>query len=63
MIKLIGSSHQGKLTVLVPKEYDEKEIEIMIVSSRDRENVISKKIERNNKVEKLVSILDPVTAS
>ncbi len=35
-IKLIGTSHDGKLTVSVPKEYDEKELEIMIISSKDK---------------------------
>ena len=35
-IKLIGISHNGKLTVDVPKEFDEKELEIMIVSSKDK---------------------------
>ena len=34
-IKLIGTSHGGKLVVSVPEEYDEKELEIMIVSSKD----------------------------
>lgn len=34
-IKLIGISHGGKLIVSVPEEYDEKELEIMIVSSKD----------------------------
>ncbi|MEO6818108.1 MAG: hypothetical protein ABI266_07205 [Ginsengibacter sp.] len=33
-IKLIGVSHNGKLTVDVPKELDEKELEIMIIASR-----------------------------
>ena len=34
-IKLIGTSHKGKLTVDVPEEYDGKELEIMIISSRE----------------------------
>lgn len=34
-IKLIGISHGGKLTVSVPEEFDEKELELMIVSSKD----------------------------
>ena len=33
--KLIGISHGGKLTVSVPEEYDEKELELMIVSAKD----------------------------
>lgn len=36
-IRLIGISHNGKLTVDVPKEFDEKELEIMIISSKDKE--------------------------
>jgi len=34
-IKLIGTSHKGILTVDVPEEYDGKELEIMIISSRE----------------------------
>lgn len=34
-IKLIGISHGGKLTVSVPEEFDEKELELMIVSAKD----------------------------
>ena len=34
-IKLIGTSHDGKITVSVPKEYDDKELELMIVSAKD----------------------------
>lgn len=33
--KLIGVSRNGKLTVDVPKEFDNKEIEIMIVATRN----------------------------
>lgn len=36
-MKLIGTSHDGKLTVNVPDEYDNKELEIMIVSSKEKE--------------------------
>ncbi len=35
-IKLIGTSHGGKLTVDVPEELDDKEIEIMIISSKEK---------------------------
>ena len=35
-IKLIGISHGGKLTVDVPEELDDKEIEIMIISSKEK---------------------------
>ncbi len=56
-IKLIGISHNGKLTVDVPKEFDEKEVEIMIISSKDKEQKDEKKIaaiERADKFMKLV---------
>jgi hypothetical protein len=42
-IKLIGTSHNGKLTVDVPKEFDEKELEIMIISSKDKKEKDIKK--------------------
>ncbi|MGN6533042.1 MAG: hypothetical protein ACTHK0_14970 [Ginsengibacter sp.] len=46
-IKLIGTSHDGKLIVDVPEELNDKEIEIMIISSkeknRDEENIGPKK--------------------
>jgi hypothetical protein len=35
-IKLIGTSHGGKLTIDVPEELDDKEIEIMIISSKEK---------------------------
>ena len=35
-IKLIGTSHDGKLTVAVPDEFNDKELEIMIISSKDK---------------------------
>lgn len=37
-IKLIGISHGGKLIVSVPEAYDEKELEIIIVSAKDINN-------------------------
>jgi len=37
-IKLIGTSHDGKLTVDVPEELNDKEIEIMIISSKERKD-------------------------
>lgn len=46
-IKLIGTSHDGKITVSVPEEYDDKELELMIISSKekkkDKESVVVKK--------------------
>ena len=35
-IKLIGTSHGGKLTVDVPEELDDKELEVMIISSKEK---------------------------
>lgn len=55
-IKLIGTSHKGKLTVAVPEEYDEKELEIMIISSKEKkkENQEEKKLdERREKFLKI----------
>jgi len=56
-IKLIGTSHNGKLTVSVPEEYDNKELEIMIVSSKEKEEDQSEpeKIKRN--IKELLSIV------
>jgi hypothetical protein len=56
-IKLIGTSHNGKLTVSVPEEYDNKELEIMIVSSKEKEEDQSEpeKIKRN--IKELLSII------
>lgn len=36
-IKLIGVSKDGKLTVDVPKELDNKELEVMIIASKPLE--------------------------
>ena len=35
IIKLVGVSQGGKLTVDIPKELDNKELEIMVISSKD----------------------------
>lgn len=35
-IKLIGTSENGILTVAVPDEFNDKELEIMIVSSKEK---------------------------
>lgn len=51
--KLIGFSHGGKLTISVPAEYDEKELEIMIISSKDikaeKDNPAPEKIHEDEK--------------
>ena len=46
-IKLTGTSHKGKLIVSVPKEYDEKELEIMIISSKDEKKDNEEKIQED----------------
>jgi len=58
-VKLIGTSHNGKLTVAVPEEYDEKELEIMIVSSKEKESKreVEKKIKNNERAEKFMRLV------
>jgi hypothetical protein len=56
-IKLTGISHDGKLTVCVPKEYDEKELEIMIVSSKDIEKKKTAIEEKKIKIKKFLSLI------
>lgn len=57
-IKLIGTSHNGKLTVDVPEEYDDKELEIMIISSKEKENDDNGKLEEEKRRRKaLLSIV------
>jgi hypothetical protein len=46
-IKLIGTAHGGKLTVDVPEELNDKEIEIMIISSKEKS-----KEEEDDKIKK-----------
>ena len=59
-IKLTGTSHKGKLTVSVPKEYDEKELEIMIISSKDEKKDNEEKMQEDKmddkRKEKLMKI-------
>lgn len=56
-IKLIGTSHNGKLTVDVPKEYDEKELEIMIISSKAKEQKDEKKIAARDRAERFMKLV------
>lgn len=56
-IKLIGTSHNGKLTVDVPKEYDEKELEIMIISSKAKEQKDENKIAALDRAEKFMKLV------
>lgn len=54
-IKLTGISHDGKLTVSVPKEYDEKELEIMIVSSKEKKDI--KKVRNDERADKFMRLI------
>ncbi len=54
-IKLIGTSHDGKLIVDVPEELNDKEIEIMIVSSKEKTD--EDKEEKIRKRKELLSIV------
>lgn len=56
-IKLIGTSHDGKLTVSVPEEYDNKELEIMIVSSKEKEENQSEPGKTKRNIKELLSIV------
>lgn len=60
-IKLTGTVHNGILTVSVPKEFDEKELELMIISSRekkedDKGKMEEKEMEEDKRREKLMKI-------
>ena len=48
-IKLIGTSHDGILTLAVPEEFDGKELEIMIISSKEMKNDNEEKIKDNER--------------
>ena len=58
-IKLIGTSHGGKLTVDVPEELDDKEIEIMIISSKDK----SKDDDQNTSGQRNIKELNSIDAA
>lgn len=51
-IKLIGTSHGGKLTVDVPEELDDKELEIMIISSKEKKKEEKEGDEDDEKIKK-----------
>jgi len=46
-IKLIGTSQNGILTVAVPDEFNDKELEIMIVAAKDKDKKDIEKIKNN----------------
>jgi hypothetical protein len=56
-IKLIGTSHNGILTVAVPEEFDEKELEVMIISSKEKEKGTIEIREKERKIKELLSIV------
>jgi len=56
-IKLIGTSHDGKLTVAVPKEFDDKELELMIISSKDKKEKEEEGEKKERNITELMSIL------
>jgi hypothetical protein len=58
-IKLIGTSHGGKLTVDVPEELDDKEIEIMIISSKEKNKDDDQNKAETRNIKELSSIADP----
>lgn len=55
-IKLIGTSHDGKLTVDVPEEYDNKELEVMIISSKEKNQENQEKLKIDERKEKFIKI-------
>ena len=56
-IKLIGTSHKGKLTVSVPAEFDEKELELMIISSKEKKMDDEEIREEKRKRKALLSVI------
>ena len=56
-IKLTGTAHNGKLIVDVPKEFDEKELEIMIISSKVTGEQEEKKIPADDRAEKFMKLI------
>ena len=46
-IKLIGTSENGILTVAVPEEFNDKELEIMIVAAKEKDKKDIEKIKNN----------------
>ena len=47
--KLIETSHNRKLTVATPEKYDDKELEIMIISSKEKKKDEDEKIKKQRK--------------
>ncbi len=55
-IKLTGTSHKGQLIVSVPEEFDEKELEIMIISSKEKKNDSEDEIKNDERREAFMKI-------
>ncbi|MEO8719521.1 MAG: hypothetical protein ABI297_00430 [Ginsengibacter sp.] len=55
-IKLIGTSRNGKLTVSIPEELDNKELEIMVISSKEIDRIKNSK-EKKEKTVKFMSLV------
>jgi len=56
-IKLTGTSHHGKLTVSVPEEYDNKELELIIISSKEKKGKEDEMIGKKRNIKQLMSIV------
>ncbi len=56
-IKLIGTSHGGKLIIDVPEELDDKEIEIMIVSSKEKNKNAANIEPKQRNIEQLMKLV------
>ena len=59
-IKLIGTSENGILTVAVPDEFNDKELEIMIVAAKDKDK---KDIETKTKKRNIKALMSIVGAA
>jgi hypothetical protein len=55
-IKLIGTSHNGQLIVDVPEELNDKELEIMVISSKEKQDM-NELTEKKRNIEELLSII------
>ena len=57
VVRLSGTSHNGKLTVDVPEELDEKELELMVISSKEIKMKRYKGSTRKRNVKELMGIV------
>jgi hypothetical protein len=56
-IKLFGTSENGKLTVDVPEEFNDKELEIMIVSAKEKKEEEENAEPKKRNIEQLMKIV------